>query len=213
MSETRDITNKDPEQDIRSRKRLLRQRVKQIRKELSEKSLREMSRRIFERIVHLEQFKEAAVIFLYLDLPGEVQTRELIIHCLEAGKRVALPRVEESGMHFYGIDSFEHLTEGKMGILEPDPAFSPGLDHEEEAFLIMPGLAYDRSLNRIGYGGGCYDRYLEEHRRHPNMAVAFECQIFDEVPCDERDIRPQMLITERDCYNLTANRKRAGVLI
>lgn len=99
-----------------------------------------------------------------------------------------------------GTVNLFHVVRGKMGILEPDPAFCPCMDEEEDALMIIPGVAFDRARNRIGYGGGYYDRYLSIHREHPTVAAAFECQLFDAVPCDRHDIRPQCLITERACF-------------
>ena len=73
--------------------------------------------------------------------------------------------------------------------------------HPQILFLI-PGLAFDDTLSRIGYGGGFYDAYLDQMRRMKNadvntVAVAFSCQLFQETfPVAEHDIRPQMLITK-----------------
>ncbi len=88
----------------------------------------------------------------------------------------------------------------RLQIPEPDPAFCPCMDGEENALMIMPGVAYDTSLNRIGYGGGFYDRYLQIHRHHPTAAVAYHFQIFEAVPHEDTDIRPQLLITERGIW-------------
>ncbi len=184
----------------REEKRLLRRKVKKIRENLSREELSSMSGVIQKKIESLGQFQAAHAVFLYMDLPGEVQMRGLIEACLRAGKKVAVPRVEGREMRFYRIESFDHLVQGKMDILEPDPGNCPCLDEEEDALMILPGLAFDRSLHRVGYGGGFYDRYLEEHRKHMTVAVAFECQVFDGVPSDERDICPRMLVTEKEIY-------------
>lgn len=92
------------------------------------------------------------------------------------------------------------LSPGAMGILEPVPAVCPCADGEEQALIIMPGVAFDRKGNRIGYGGGYYDRYLQRHSAHITVAAAFEFQIFDEVPHEDTDIRPRMLVTEKGIY-------------
>jgi len=101
-------------------------------------------------------------------------------------------------MRFYQITSFDELEEGTMHILEPDPEQCPCLDAEEHALVIMPGAAFDRERNRIGYGGGFYDRYLAAHPEHPTVAAAYSFQVFDRIPSDEHDIRPQILVTEED---------------
>ena len=66
--------------------------------------------------------------------------------------------------------------------------------------MIMPGVAFDRSRRRVGYGGGFYDRYLEAHPHHETIAAAFEFQVLPEVPWEPTDILPQMLVTETGCY-------------
>ncbi len=211
------------------RKCALRSKVRRLRKGLSEAELEQMSGVIVEKIGRLKQFDRARTVFLYMDLAGEVQMGGLIRQCLKAGKTMAIPRVEGKVMRFYRLSAecrdehgdgcrpfsdpdqlfssfgsetaaLFHLIKGKMGILEPDPAFCPCMDDEEDALMIIPGVAFDRELNRIGYGAGYYDRYLSIHKAHPTVAVAFECQLFDAVPCDRHDIRPQCLITERACY-------------
>ncbi len=183
-------------------KRILRRKVKKIREGLSIQSIEQMSNVISDKIRTLVEFENADAVFLYMDLPGEVQMRRLTEICLKARKRVAVPRIEGRQMHFYGIESFGHLVTGRMNILEPDPDYCPCMDKEENALMVLPGLAFDRALHRVGYGGGFYDRYLSEHRKHCTVAAAFECQIFDAVPFDERDIRPQMLVTEKEVYSL-----------
>jgi 5-formyltetrahydrofolate cyclo-ligase len=66
------------------------------------------------------------------------------------------------------------------------------------ALILMPGVAFDRSLNRIGYGGGYYDRYLQLYPAHAVIAAAFHFQVFDSLPHEDTDIRPQLLVTDRE---------------
>ena len=163
--------------------------------------LSQMSSRIVSRILELDLYRSAEVVFAYMDLPGEVQTRALIERCLSDGKKTALPRVEGKRMHFYGIDSFDHVhtSRSKYHIPEPDPELCPCMDSEaSHALILMPGVAFDRSLNRIGYGGGYYDRYLQLHPAHTVIAAAFHFQVFDSLPHEDTDIRPQLLVTDRE---------------
>ena len=64
----------------------------------------------------------------------------------------------------------------------------------------MPGVAFDKSFHRIGYGGGFYDRYLEKHQNLQKIAVAFEYQLLETVPAEAFDICPDQLITEAAIY-------------
>ena len=68
-------------------------------------------------------------------------------------------------------------------------------DEDESALVIMPGLAFDKDRHRIGYGGEFYDRYLQEHPNHPAAAAAFDFQIFDQLPSDVHDLRPDVIFT------------------
>ncbi len=198
--EGRTMKYDDAEQGrITAGKKTLRRMIAARRRECPEPEIARLSAQITERILGLEQYTRAETVFAYLDLPGEVQTRELIRRCLKDGKRVGVPKVKTAGavpeMHFYEIGDFDHLLPGPMHLLEPDPAYCACLDQEEEALILMPGVAYDRALHRIGYGGGFYDRYLQTHEKHPTAAVAFDFQVFDEVPFVNTDIRPQILVT------------------
>ena len=66
--------------------------------------------------------------------------------------------------------------------------------------MIMPGVAFDRQKNRIGYGGGYYDCYLSDKRELHTIAVAFEFQVLEKLPVEETDIRPDVLMTEKNSY-------------
>ena len=165
---------------------------------LSAEEILERSRRIMEKILRLPFYKETETVFAYMSLPGEVQLQDFLIKCWAEGKRTAVPKISGKEMHFYRIDSFGNLSPGAMSILEPDPAICPLADGEENALMIMPGLAFDRERHRIGYGGGYYDRYLEKHRSHKTIAVSFEFQLFDQLPMDDLDIVPDLLITDQE---------------
>ena len=97
-------------------------------------------------------------------------------------------------MRFYEITSFEQLAPGCKGIMEP--AGGVCADGVQKALMIMPGVAFDEGRNRVGYGGGYYDRYLEAHPDFITVAVAFDFQVLPEVPADPHDRKPMFLVTE-----------------
>ena len=90
------------------------------------------------------------------------------------------------------------MKEGYYGILEPVSGSKLDDDHP---LVIMPGAAFDTSRNRIGYGKGFYDYFLHEHPLAKTIALAFELQLVSEIPCQEHDVRPQVLITEEQIYD------------
>ena len=200
--------------EITEKKRALRRTIAERRKQYPQEVLADLSAQITERILALEAYQKARTVFLYMELPGEVQMRALIEQCLRDRKKAAVPKVfrgsgrmhspdgeaSTPGMRLYEIRVFDHLVRGAMNILAPDPAVCACLDEEEDALMIMPGVAFDTKRHRIGYGGGFYDRYLQEHKKHPTAAAAFDFQLFDEVPYESTDICPDCLVTPSCIY-------------
>lgn len=178
-------------------KKLIRQEVFRRRKEASIEEIHNWSHHIAKRLFQTESYKKAKTIYTYVDYNREVETREIIEQAWADGKQVAVPRVEGDVMNFYLIQSMEELEPGCMGILEPVTGI---LAQDESALMVMPGVAFDRRKNRIGYGGGYYDKYLEEHTGLGRMAVAFEFQFMEEVPTEPTDICPEWIITEAGIY-------------
>ena len=175
-------------------KQKLRKKVYALRKNTSDRQIREDSSRITARILENEEYRNADALFAYVDYRHEVMTRPLIVQAWKDGKRVAVPRVTGDEMHFYYLESFDQLEPGCMGI--PEPAGCRSADEDDHALVIVPGVAFDEKRHRIGYGGGYYDKYLSRHPDHPTMAAAFEFQIFDEVPAEDTDILPDQIVTE-----------------
>ena len=86
------------------------------------------------------------------------------------------------------------IKPGYFGIPEPEDG---EIVTWEEAFMVMPGVAFDPMNHRVGYGGGFYDRFLEKHPKVLKAALAFECQIMPEVPYEATDIFPDWVVTEK----------------
>jgi len=127
---------------------------------------------------------------------------ELSNKSLERGKKVYVPKViinkedmSDKYMEFVRINSYDDLQDGYMGIKEP---VSDDYEIPQDGLLVMPGLAFDVTLNRIGYGGGFYDRYLVKNGdRYYKTAICFDYQVLDDIPAEEFDIRPDMIITDK----------------
>lgn len=167
------------------------------RKEAAPRELAENSAAICRKVTELEAFQKSSLIYLYADVRGEVSTEAILLAAKQAGKQVAVPRVEGRQIRFYLMDSFEQLEAGYFQIPEPKPehpASGTGV------FMVMPGVAFDKNCGRVGYGGGFYDRYLEAHPDTVKAALAFDFQIFEQVPCTPEDICPDMVITETAIY-------------
>ena len=165
------------------------------RAEISETEAAEKSRAITERILALPAYRNAKCILLYIDVRGEVRTRELLEKAWEDGRRTAVPRCRDKRMDFVEISDLSDLEPGSFGI--PEPLYGNPID-PGDALMIMPGAAFDRHLCRIGYGGGYYDRYLCENPDVQTVAVSYACQVFDSIPSEEHDVRPRILVTENE---------------
>ncbi len=179
----------------KNRKAEIRTEVKRRRAAADLKSLHEASLRIKERLTALEAYQKAEVFLAYVDAKQEVETRLLMQQAWEDGKKVAAPRVDGDGiMHYYIVESLDDLEPGSFGIMEPKTTCL--VCETEEGLLLMPGVAFDVRCHRVGYGGGYYDRYLEKHPGLLHIALAFEFQVFEEVPFEDHDILPEMILTE-----------------
>lgn len=181
-------------------KRDIRKGVLKKRNELSEWEWDEKSHRIYEKVVNHPFFLEADTVYCYVDYNREVGTRNIIETAWKMQKKVAVPKIDENEMNFYYIHSFLELHDGYRGILEPKNAMKA---NDESMLVIMPGVAFDKEKNRLGYGKGFYDRFLQKHTNCHTLALGFEMQLIDSVPAGEYDIRPEVLITEEVIYDST----------
>ena len=176
-------------------KKEIRAEVKKRRREADEETLHEKSLQILERFRQLSAYKDASLLLAYVDAKREVETRLLMRCAWDDGKKVAAPRVDGDGiMHFYYLRSLKDLEPGAFGIMEPRADCR--ICEPEEGLLLMPGVAFDEQGHRVGYGGGYYDRYLGKHPHLIHIALAFEFQIFPEVPSEKHDICPDLIVTE-----------------
>lgn len=187
------VKNMGRETDIH--KKMLRQQISVARMALSPTERTEKCRRIYHRVTEHPAFVRAKTVYCFIDAKGEVDTHQIIRAAWQGGKRVAAPRIEGKEMQFFYIDDFDHLEKSRFGIEEPAANCAPAEDMTD-ALMIMPGMVFDQTRNRIGYGGGYYDRFLAEHSDLPTIAVAFELQVIGHIPAEPHDIRPDILITE-----------------
>lgn len=199
-------------------KDMLRRLAREKRDGLAEEERREMSRLLFLRLTALPVYTQADAVLCYASFRSEVRTDEILAHALAEHKAVFCPRVldvQTSRMDFFRIRGVEaDLHPGRMGIREPRKSaqtFSGWLaeaasSRQIRILIILPGLAFNPMRERIGYGGGFYDRFLSdlparESIRISTVAVAFSCQVFDHAfPVTPQDVLPQILLTEQASY-------------
>ncbi len=180
-------------------KNVIRKRMKQLRADMTRTERFEKSMRIFEQLITVPEFKRADRIYTYVSMDNEIDTIMLIDYSLSLEKRVFVPRVSGRDMEFYEISDISELSPGYMGIYEPD-INGKEPDYSRTGFMCMPGLAFDKSYNRIGYGGGFYDRYLSVENKLYKAALAYEAQLLESIPAQDGDVRPDMIVTEENIY-------------
>jgi len=164
-----------------------------------------LSEIIWQRFLALPEYAAAETVMLYVDARSEVRTRPFLTAVIAAGKRVVVPYCVEGELELFCLESMEELAPGHFGIQEPRPPLRqlPGKRVEPGALdlVMVPGLAFDRRGGRAGYGKGYYDRLLVRTRPETRrVAVAFECQLFPEVPMLEYDVFMDKVVTEGAMY-------------
>lgn len=170
-------------------KQILRNKYKEIRRNIKDREKQDNI--IFNKIINLEEYKKSDLILTYVSLKDEVDTVELIKHSLKIGKRVAVPKCEGDDIVFYYISSFEDLKEGNFGILEPKT--NKIITDFNNSICIIPGVAFDKQNNRIGYGRGFYDRFLENYTGVKVGLTYREC-ICDKIDSEINDIKMDKVI-------------------
>lgn len=154
---------------------------------------------ITEKLLKMDCVKNASNIMLYLDFNNEVATDHLINELIALGKTVTSPitLVEERLLIPAQITDLETgIKFGAYNIREPKPD-SPTVDIRDLDLVIVPAVAYSEDCYRLGYGGGYYDRFIEKLRNDAvTVGIAFELQIYPEVPTEEHDAQLDYIVTE-----------------
>ena len=178
----------------------LRKVMKRKRSGLSAERILMYSGCIAENLIQRQEYADASVLLAYVSFSSEVNTHFLIEKAWKDGKRVAVPKcMDDSKLEFQYIRSFDDLAPGKFGIPDPVTGESVEYNEDDKCLLLLPGVAYTNKGDRLGYGGGYYDRYLKKHDSIPNAMLAYSLQQTETLPVDEMDVPADMIITEIGC--------------
>lgn len=181
-------------------KKELRRLILSRRESLSTAEVEEKSRAITFRLLAMPVFQQAKTVMAYIQFRREVQTTAIIAAALQAGKRVAVPVTDTVGKRLIPsllCDPERDLAPGAYGILEPKPEAIRPLVAGEIDLVLVPGVVFDLHCNRIGYGGGYYDRFLPSTGKNCCwLALAFELQLVERIPVEEFDLPVHMVVTE-----------------
>ena len=176
---------------------LIRKTVLRKRSALSAREKSQAELVMLETLLNWEIFKKAGVIHIFIAKPDEPDTRKIIENCWISGKRVAVPLVLPNTFNLIHseIKSFDRLIYGMYGIQEPSPESRIIMTPDMFDLVIVPGVAFDKKGRRIGQGKGYYDRFLELTSAF-RLALAFDCQLLENVPSELHDIPMDAILSE-----------------
>jgi 5-formyltetrahydrofolate cyclo-ligase len=181
-------------------KKALRQEITGKRSQLANEEIIEKSTEIKNKLFELEEFKKANFIFSFISFRDEIHTHDIIKETLNMGKRVGVPITIDKPRKLLvsEIKDFEKELEiGYYNILAPKKEFERIVSPDLVDLVLVPGLAFDKSGYRTGYGGGYYDRFFANANKDMvKVGLCFDLQIIPEVPRDIYDIPVDYIITE-----------------
>lgn len=185
-------------------KKDLRKRILSIRNNMKDEESAEKSAVIMEKLTAMDIYKDSKVVFVYMDFNHEVETMNLIKKMLLEKKKVVIPYTDTVNTVIIPseLKSIEDdLVKCKFGYYEPAGDKIKTVKPEEFDLVVVPGVVFDKNLNRIGFGKGYYDRILGRLKEGARaVAVAYDFQVLDEVPSEEHDVKMDMIITEKNIY-------------
>lgn len=166
-------------------KRSVRREIRRLRADLTEEKKREWDCRILERLLELPEIAQARCVYLYASCGQEVDTWGIADRLWARGVKAAFPRVEGADIVFYLVSGREQLAAGFRDI--PEPSHDCVRAEYPDAPVVTPGMAFAETGERIGYGGGFYDRFFEREPEHLRIAVAYPFQIYESLETEECD--------------------------
>lgn len=185
--------------DYRTAKKQIRKEVLESRERLSKEERANAARLLAERICTHPWFVCSDILLAFVSYGSEIDTSGIITEALKQEKKVYVPRVEGAEIQFYRMADWTDLQAGYKGILEPlgnTECFVYCPEAAERLLMLMPGVAFDKGGQRCGYGKGFYDRYLDgkEALQEQTIGVGFQCQMVEEIPAEEWDVKPGQII-------------------
>ncbi len=185
----------------------IRIRMKDMRNSLTLEERATSSDAVREFLLDSQLYQNSNVLLSYVSFRSEVETIKIILQALADKKRVYTPRVMNTTMDFFEIHGLEELSNNHMGIAQPpereETRYKKEKNDLQNPLMLLPGLAFDRRGNRIGYGAGYYDRYLSGFWENTfyKLALAYDFQIQEQVAAEEYDRRADAILTPTQYIN------------
>jgi 5-formyltetrahydrofolate cyclo-ligase len=202
------------QESIGRHKAVIRQVILQLRDALASEERAAHSLLIKEALFKMPQYLSARSVMFYVSFRSEVETHAMIREALAKGKTIVVPITDMKNkcLALSRLEDFDKdLAPGTWGILEPKQDTIRSTNCQDIDLVIAPGAAFSASGNRVGYGGGFYDRLLKDYKKCI-MALAYEMQILSDVPFrPEKDVPVDYIITEKRVITCAApGRQHAG---
>ena len=182
-------------------KKELRSYIKTKRKSVENKA--EKDSLVAQNLLSLDEIKKADTVLCYISLDDEICTDEIVRVLLDSGKRVGAPYcVDNNGnMDFYYITDFDDLRIQSFGVREPVIEKCKKVT----SIIILPGICFDSNGNRLGYGKGYYDRFLQIHSLI-SVGLCYNSLIVKKVPTDMYDKKADIIVTENDIIRINGGK-------
>ena len=186
-------------------KKELRSYIKTKRKSVENKA--EKDSLVAQNLLSLDEIKKAYTVLCYISLDDEICTDEIIRVLLDSGKSVGAPYcVDNNGnMDFYYITDFDDLRIQSFGVREPVIEKCKKVTSFDNTIIILPGLCFDSNGNRLGYGKGYYDRFLQIHSLI-SVGLCYNSLIVKKVPTDMYDKKADIIVTENDIIRINGGK-------
>jgi 5-formyltetrahydrofolate cyclo-ligase len=183
----------------------LRQRNRQLRAQLGEAEQQQAAIALSKRIVELDEYQQARRIAAYFAVNGEIDLAPLIELALSEGKKIYLPNLDQKTLRFSPYDQHQKMRINRYHLPEPDVGDNEMLSPDALDLVLAPLVVFDSSGNRIGMGGGYYDRSFAFRRETENykprlVGVAHELQKVDQLTPEPWDVPLDAVITDSKCY-------------
>jgi len=187
---------------IEVEKKQLRKYIQNKRDNLALGLRKKKSKEIALKFLKTTDYLNSKNIFIFYPFRSEIDTTIIIKKALKESKNIILPRVEGTLLNLYFVnDVHTQLQEGSYKIIEPIPSSCTKAHVSDINLAIVPGVAFDRNLNRLGYGGGFYDKILRNLPQSiKKIALSFDIQIVPNIPVLDYDIKIDIIITESKIY-------------
>ncbi|MEW6662339.1 MAG: 5-formyltetrahydrofolate cyclo-ligase [Bacillota bacterium] len=193
-------------------KKEIRRQIISQRLALSSDEVKLKSEKITNFLLNLPEWQHAHTVMSYLSFRQEVDTAAVISRAFAEGKQVVIPVCMERPRQLLAsrlLDTGEDLVPGTWGILEPKPEALRPVHPAEIDLVLVPGVAFDRCGNRLGYGAGYYDRFLRSLGPQAKaVALAYQLQVLEHIEAEEHDYPVDLVVTEEgviDCSIFRSN--------